>query len=82
MVIGRNGNVGADVVVGDSGGVGCSIGLSDHSVSGSLCLCLSGIVTCCGDSHHFPVTSEDCDSFQVGPSFQTNSLCFLNNGVV
>jgi len=43
---------------------------------------LSGIVTCCGDSCRFPVLGEGCDSFQDGPSSQTNSLCFSNKGTV
>jgi len=53
--------------LGESGGVGCSSGLIDHCVTGSLCSHLSGIVTCHGDTHHFPVLDEGCDSFQSGP---------------
>ena len=67
---------------GESGGVGCSSGLIDCCVSGSLRSRLSGIATCCGDSCRFPVLGEGCDSFQIGPSSQTNSLCFSNKGVV
>jgi len=52
---------------GESGGVGCSSGFIDRGTSGSLRPCLSGIVTCRGDSCCFPVLGEGCDSFQVGP---------------
>jgi len=62
--------------------VGCSSGLIDHDVSGSLCSRLSGIATCCGDSRCFDVLGEGCDSFQDGPSSQVNSSCFSNKGVV
>ena len=68
--------------MGESGGVGCSSGLIDRGASGSLRSRLSGIATCCGDSCHFPVLGEGCDSFQIGPSSRTNSLCFLSKGVV
>ena len=67
--------------------MGCSLGLIDHSVSGSLCSCLSGIATCCGDSCCFPVMGDGCEpDHLVGPSFLTNglsseSLC-LGNRVV
>jgi len=67
---------------GESGGVGCSTGLSDRDVSGSLLSCLSGIAMCCGDSCRFPVVGGGCDSFQVGPLSRVNSLCFSNNGAV
>jgi len=62
--------------------VGCSSGLIDCGISGSLRSRLSGIVTCHGDSCHFPVLGEGCDSFQVGPSSRTNSLCFSTKGMV
>ena len=62
--------------------MGCSSRLIGRGVSGSLRSCLSGIATCHGDSCRFPVIGEGCDSFQVGPSSQTNSLCFSGNGVV
>jgi len=53
---------------GESGGVGCSLGLIDCGTSGSLRSRLSGITTCCGDSFRFPVLGEGCNSFQVSPS--------------
>ena len=62
--------------------MGCSSRLIDRDVGGSLRSRLSGIATCRGDSCRFPVLGEGCDSFQVGPSSQTNSLCFSNRGVV
>ena len=62
--------------------MGCSSGLIDCSISGSLRSRLSGIATCCGDSCRFPVLGEGCDSFQSGPSLQVNSPCFSNKGVV
>jgi len=80
MVIGRDGN--CAVTLGESGGVGCSSGLIDRSIGGSLCCRLSGIVTCCGDSCRFPMVGGGCDSFQSGPPSQVNSSCFLNSGVV
>jgi len=67
---------------GESGGVGWSSGSIDCGVSGLLCSRLSGIAMCHGDSCRFPVLGEGCDSFQIGPSSRTNSLCFLNKGVV
>jgi len=73
---------GAVVGFGESGGVGCSSGLIDRSVTGSLRSRLSGIVTCHGDSCRFPVEGEGCDAFQDGPSSRMNSLCFSNKGVV
>jgi len=51
---------------GESGGIGCSSGLIDHCVSGSLHSRLSGIVTCCGDSCRFPILGDGCNSFQDG----------------
>jgi len=74
--------MGADVVVGELGGVGCSTGLNNRSVSGSLCSRLSGIATCHGDSRRFPTLGDGCDSIQSGPPSQTTSLCFSNKGVV
>ena len=62
--------------------MGCSTGLIDRDVSGSLRSRLNGIATCRGESCHFPVLGEGCDSFQDGPSSQTNSSCFSNKGVV
>ena len=48
---------GVDMILdfGEPGGVGSSMGLIDLSVLGSLCLCLNGMVICCGDSSRFPV---------------------------
>jgi len=66
--------------LGESGGVGCSTGLNDCSVSGSLCSRLSGISTCRGDSRRFPVVGGGC--VQVGPFSLVNSSCFSNKGVV
>jgi len=59
---------GTVVVVGESGGVGCSLGLIDLSISGSVCSHLSGIAMCRGDSRLFPILGEGCDPFQDGPS--------------
>jgi len=75
------------VLWGESGGVGCSSGLIDLSVTGSLCLCLSGIATCRGDSCCFPVIGDGCLLDQLGGLFLlTNSLSSvrgcLGNGVV
>jgi len=67
---------------GEPGGVGCSSGLINCGASGSLRSCLSSIATCRGDSCHFPVMGEGCNSFQASPSSRTNSLCFSGNGVV
>jgi len=68
--------------LGESGGVGCSSGLIDCGASGSLRSRLSGIAMCCGDSCRFPILGDSCDSFQDGPSSQTNSLCFSGKVVV
>jgi len=54
------------VALGESGGVGCSSGLIDCCVSGSLRLHLSGIVTCRGDSCRFPVIGDGCLLDQLG----------------
>ena len=75
------------VLLGESGGVGCSSGLIDLSTSGSLHSCLSGIVTCHGDSCRFPVMGEGCLLDQLGgPCLLTNGSSsvrgFLGNGVV
>ena len=67
---------------GESGGVGCSSGLIDRCVSGSLRSRLSGIATCRSDSRRFPVLGEGCDSFQEGPSSRVNSSCLLIKGTV
>jgi len=75
------------VLLGESGGVVCSSGLIDLSVSGSLRSRLSGITTCRGDSCRFPVIGDGCSFDHLGdPSFLTNgsssvSGC-LGNGVV
>jgi len=61
------------MLLGESGGVGCSSGLIDLSVSGSLRSHLSGIVTCCGDSCRFPMMGEGCLLDQLGgPSLLTS----------
>jgi len=73
---------GGIISFGDSGGVGCSSGLIDHCIIGSLCSYLSGMEICRGDSHCFPVLGEGCDSFQDGPPSRVNSSCFSNKGVV
>jgi len=75
------------VLLGESGGVGCSSGLIDLSVSGSLRSCLSGIATYCGDSCRFPVIGDGCFPDQLGgPSLLTNGSSSmrgcLGNGVV
>ena len=75
------------MLLGESEGVGCSSGLIDLSVIGSLRSRLSGIVMCCGDSCCFPVISEGCLLDQLGgPSLLTNGLSSvrgcLGNGVV
>ena len=75
------------IVLGESGEVGCSSGLIDHSDSGSLCSHLSGIATCCGDSRCFPVIGDGCALDQLGgPSLLTNSSSSIRgclcNGVV
>ena len=74
-------------VLGELEGVGCSSGLIDRSVSGSLHSCLSGIATCCGDSCRFPIMGDGCALDQLGgPSLLTNGLSSvrgcLGNGVV
>jgi len=69
MAMGHDGDsIGATITIRESGGVGCSSGLIDLSVSRSLCSRLSGIAMCRGDSCRFPVAGEGCDSFQDGPS--------------
>jgi len=75
------------VLWGESGGVGCSSGLIDLSVTGSLRSRLSGIATCCGDSCCFPMIGGSCLLDQLGgPSLLTNGLSSirgcLGNGVV
>jgi len=67
--------------------VGCSLGLIDLSVSGSLHSCLSDIATCCGDSCRFPVIGDGCSLDQLGgSSLLTNGSSSvrgcLGNGVV
>jgi len=60
-------------VFGESGGVGCSSGLIDRSVTGSLRSRLNGIATCCGDSCCFPVIGKGCELAQEGgPSLLIN----------
>jgi len=66
---------------GESGGVGCSSGLIDRGVAGSLRSRLNGIATCHGDSCRFPRVGEGCDFCQDGPPSQVNSSCFSNRGV-
>ena len=70
------------MVVGESGGVGCSTGLIDRDVPGLSRSCLSGIATCRGDSCRFLVLGEGCESFQSGPPSHSNSSCFSNKGVI
>jgi len=75
------------IVLGESGGVGCSSELIDRSISGSLRSRLSCIATCRGNSCHFPVIGEGCVLAQLGgPSLLINGLSsvsgFLGNGVV
>ena len=61
--------------LGESGGVGCSSGLIDHWLSGSLHSHLSGIATCHGNSRHFPMVGDGCVFDQLGgPSLLTNGL--------
>jgi len=85
--MGRDSENGGIVAVGESGGVGCSSGLIDLFVGGSLCWRLSGIAMCHGDSCRFPVMGDGCLLDQLGgPSLRTNgsssvSGC-LGNGVV
>ena len=67
--------------------MGCSSGLIDCEVSGSLRSCLSGIATCRGNSCRFPIIGDGCVLDQLGgPSLLTNGSysvrgC-LGNGVV
>ena len=68
--------------LGESGGVGCSSGLIDCSRFGSLCSCLSGIVTCRGDSRRFPVLGEGCSFIHDGSSLRVDSSCFSTKGVM
>jgi len=75
------------VLLGESGGVGCSSGLIDLSVSGSLRSRLNGIATCRGDSCRFPVIGDGCLLDQLGgPSLLTSGSSSvrgcLGNGVV
>ena len=75
------------VLFGESGGVGCSLGLIDLSVSGSLRSHLSSITTCRGDSCRFPVVGDGCSLDQLGgPSLLTNGSSSvrgcLGNGVI
>ena len=75
------------MLLGESGGVGCSSGLIDRGVSGSLRPHLSGIATCLGDSCRFPVIGDGCSLDQLGgSSLLTNGLSSvrgcLGNGVV
>jgi len=75
------------VFLGELGRVGCSLGLIDLSISGSLRSHLSGIVTCRGDSCRFPVIGDGCLLDQLGgPSLLTNGSSSvrgcLGNGVV
>ena len=67
--------------------MGCSLGLIDCFVSGSLCSCLSSIATCRGDSCRFPIIGDGCALDQLGgPSLLTNGSSSvrgcLGNGVV
>jgi len=75
------------VLWGELGGVGCSSGLIDLSVIGSLRSRLSGIATCRSDSCRFPVIGDGCSLDQLGgPSLLTNGSSSmrgcLGNGVV
>jgi len=59
--------------LGESGGVGCSLGLIDLSNAGLFHSRLSGITTCHGDSCCFPVIGDGCVLDQLGgPSLLTN----------
>ena len=87
IAIGRDPESGGVVALGESGGVGCSSGLIDLSVGGSLCWRLSGIAICCGDSCRFPVIGDGCLLDQLGgPSLLTKGSSSVNgclgNGVV
>ena len=68
--------------MGESGGVGCSLGLMDRSRCGSLHSRLSGIATCRGDSCRLPVLGEGCSFAHDGPSLRVNSSCFSIKGVM
>ena len=73
--------------IGESGGVGRSLGLIYHEVSGSLHSRFNGIATCCGDSCRFPIMGDGCMLDQLGgPSLLTNGLSSvrgcLGSGVV
>jgi len=73
--------------LGELGGVGCSSGLIDLSVSGSLRSRLSGIATCRGDSCCFPVIGDGCSLDQLGGSSlltkgSSSVRGCLGNGVV
>jgi len=75
------------VLLGESGGVGCSSGLIDLSISGLFRSRLNGIAMCHGDSCCFPVIGDGCSLDQLGgPSLLTNGLSSvrgcLGNGVV
>ena len=75
------------MLLGESGGVGCSSGLFDLSVGGLLRSRLNGIVTCCGDSCRFLKIGDGCSLDQLGgPSLLTNGSSSvrgcLGNGVV
>jgi len=85
--MGHDPESGGVVALGESGGVGCSSGLIDLSVGGSLRSCLSGILTCRGDSCRFPVIGDGCLFDQLGgPSLLTKGSSSVNgclgNGVV
>jgi len=61
------------MLLGESGGVGCSVGLIDRSVSGLLRSRFNGIATCRGDSCRFPIMGKGCLLDQLGgPSLLTN----------
>jgi len=85
--MGRDPESGGVVALGESGGVGCSSGLIDLSIGGSLCWRLSGIAMCHGDSCRFPVIGDGCLLDQLGgPSLLTKGSSSVNgclgNGVV
>ena len=73
--------------LGELGGVGCSSGLIDHWLPGSLRSHLSGIATCRGDSCRFLIMGDGCMLDQLGgPSLLTNGSSSvrgcLGSGVV
>jgi hypothetical protein len=75
------------VVLGESGRVGCSTGLIERGVPGSLRIHLGSVATCRGESCRFPVTGDGCSLNQLGgPSLLTNGSSSvrgcLGNGVV